>query len=102
MAILNSRRAAVIAVAIAAMYALPAFAAVHGEFERTLQVNGTVNLQVETGSGSIQVHRGGSNQVRVVGHIQANEWFGGGDALDRVKKIENNPPVQQSGNDIRI
>lgn len=82
--------------------ALPALAGARGQFERTLQVNGHVDLQVETGSGSIEVRRGGSNQVRVVGRISASDWFGGGNADERVKKIETNPPVQQSGNDIRI
>lgn len=91
-----------IAVATLALCALPALAAVHGAFDRTLQVNGHIDLQVETGSGSIEVHRGGSNQIHVVGRISANEWFGGGNAEERVKKIENNPPIQQSGNDIRI
>lgn len=84
-----------------ALWPLPAFSAVRGEFERTLQVSGTVDLQIETGSGSIEVHRGGSNQVHVIGHIVANEWFGG-NAEERVKQLENNPPIQQSGNDIRI
>jgi DUF4097 and DUF4098 domain-containing protein YvlB len=98
----SSRSAIAITVAALALCAAPAFSAVRGEFERTLQVNGHVDLQVETGSGSIEVHRGGSNQVHVVGHISANEWFGDGNAQERVKKLENNPPIQQSGNDIRI
>ncbi|HZR64264.1 MAG TPA: DUF4097 family beta strand repeat-containing protein [Terriglobales bacterium] len=97
-----SKLAVMAALAGLTAFAPAARANVRGEFERTLQVNGAVNLQVETGSGSIEVHRGSSNQVHVVGHIQASEWFGGGDALERVKKLENNPPVQQSGNDIRI
>src|SRR5439155_1418942 len=112
-----------VAITTLATCTLPAWGAVHGQFERTLAVNGRVDLQVETGSGSIEVHRGGSNQVHVVGRISANEWFGGdapdymdlvvgrisanewfggGNAEERVKKIENNPPIQQSGNDIRI
>jgi DUF4097 and DUF4098 domain-containing protein YvlB len=85
-----------------ALGALPALGETRGEFDRTLQVNGHVDLQVETGAGSIQVHRGSSNQVHVVGHISANNWFGGGNAEERVKKLENNPPIQQSGNDIRV
>src|SRR5215467_5921109 len=80
---------------------LPATASARGEFERTLKVSGTVNLQVETGSGSIDVHTGNSNEVHVVGHIWANEWFGD-NAEEKVKRIESNPPIQQSGNDIRI
>jgi DUF4097 and DUF4098 domain-containing protein YvlB len=79
-----------------------AFASARGEFERTLKVSGNVNLQVETGSGSIDVRTGNSSEVRLVGHIYVNDWFGGGDADAKVKKIEGNPPVQQSGNDIRI
>src|SRR5256886_14346523 len=80
---------------------VPASASARGEFERTLKVSGTVNLQVETGSGSIDVRTGNSNEVRVVGHIWANEWFGD-NAEDKVKRLESNPPIQQSGNDIRI
>ena len=78
-----------------------ASASARGEFNRTLRVSATVNLQVETGSGSIDVTTGNSNEVKVVGRIYASEWFGG-DAEERVKRLESNPPIQQSGNDIRI
>src|SRR5207248_1067991 len=98
----NPRWAVALALAGSVLCSLPAFGSARGEFERTLQVTGRVDLQVETGSGSVEVHRGGSNQVHVVGRISANEWFGGGNAEERVNKIENNPPIQQSGNDIRI
>ena len=40
-----------------------AFAA-EGSFDRTLQVSGSVNLQIESGSGSIHVRTGASNEVR--------------------------------------
>jgi DUF4097 and DUF4098 domain-containing protein YvlB len=80
--------------------AVPAAAAVEGSFQRTLQVGGAVNLDVTTGSGSIQVRTGASNQVLVTGHIKATEWFG--DAESRVKRLEDNPPIQQSGSEIRI
>jgi len=102
MRVFSSRCAIAITAAALVLCALPAFSSARGEFERTLSVNGHVDVQVETGSGSIEVHRGGSNQVHVVGHIMANEWFGDGNAEERVKKLENNPPIQQSGNDIRI
>jgi DUF4097 and DUF4098 domain-containing protein YvlB len=91
-----------VAIATLGFCAAPALAEVHGQFERTLSVSGHVDVQVETGSGSIEVHRGGSNQIHVVGRISANEWFGGGNAEERIKKIESNPPIQQSGNDVRI
>jgi DUF4097 and DUF4098 domain-containing protein YvlB len=99
--VLNLRRSLGIAIATLLLCALPVFASARGEFDRTLQVTGTVDLQVETGSGSIEVHRGGSNQIHVVGHIYASEWFDS-NADEKVKKLENNPPIQQSGNDIRI
>jgi len=87
---------------VLAILATGAFASARGQFERTLKVSGTVNLQVETGSGSIDVRTGNSSEVHVVGHIYVSEWFGGDNADEKVKRIENNPPIQQSGNDIRI
>jgi hypothetical protein len=76
-----------------------AFAA-EGSFERTLQVSGPVNLQLETGSGSIEVRPGSASELHVTGHIRSSNWFGS--AEDAIRKIESNPPIQQSGNDIRI
>src|SRR6476646_7315147 len=75
--------------------------AAEGEFHRTLKVTGSVNLQIETGSGSIHVSNGSSNEVTVTGHIRTNNWFSSV-GEDAVKRIEDNPPIQQSGNDIRI
>ena len=80
---------------------LPARASAEGSFDRTLQVNGAVNLDLTTGSGDIRIHVGNSSQVQISGRIKVTNWFGG-DAEDRVKRIESNPPIQQSGNDIRI
>lgn len=81
---------------------MPATAAAEGSFQRTLEVTGPVNLDVTTGSGSIQVRTGTSNQVQVTGRIRASSWWGGTSAEERVKRLEANPPIQQSGNIIRI
>lgn len=81
--------------------ALPAMAASEGMFQRTLPVTGRVRMDLATGSGNVQVHTGNSNQVRVTGHIRATEWFGR-NAEEKIKRLETNPPIQQSGNDIRI
>jgi len=86
------------------VHALPAFAArlaVNGSFQRTLKVTGAVNLDVTTGSGSVEVRRGNSNEVRVNARIHANEWFFG-NAEERVRRIEQNPPIEQNGNTIHI
>jgi hypothetical protein len=81
------------------LLALPAVAA-EGSFDRTLKVTGPVHLDVSTGSGSIQVRTGSGGEVHVTGHIKSTDWFGNSE--ERVKRIEANPPIQQSGNDIRI
>lgn len=81
--------------------ASPAAASAEGSFQRSLSVTGAVNLDVTTGSGSIHVRTGGSNTVEVTGHIKANDWFGG-NAEEKVRRLQSNPPIQQSGNIIRI
>ena len=77
-------------------------AAAEGSFQRTLTVNGATNLDIETGSGSIQVRAGSSDKVEIHGRIRATNWFGGSSAEERVRKLEANPPIQQNGNDIRL
>ncbi len=81
--------------------AQPAAAASEGSFQRALQVTGPVHLDLSTGSGNVEVRTGNSDQVRVTGHIRASEWFGG-NVDEKIKRLEANPPIQQSGNDIRI
>jgi DUF4097 and DUF4098 domain-containing protein YvlB len=91
----------VISAGLACLQFMPAAAAAEGSFQRTLQVTGAVNLDLTTGSGSVNVRTGSSSEVQVTGHIKVTKWFGG-NADDRVKRIEANPPIQQSGNDIRV
>jgi DUF4097 and DUF4098 domain-containing protein YvlB len=82
-----------------------AYAAVEGHFDRTLKVNGHVDLDIQSGSGNITVHQGDTNSVVVSGQVKASEsWFGGGgvSAEEKVKRIEQNPPIEQNGNTIRI
>jgi DUF4097 and DUF4098 domain-containing protein YvlB len=76
-------------------------ASVEGSFQRTLTVNGAVDLDINTGSGSISVRTGSSGKVEVTGHIKATEWFDSG-AQEKVRRLESNPPIQQSGNSIHI
>lgn len=96
-----STYAVLLSVALVAACSVPAFSSAEGHFERTLQVSGTPNVQIETGSGSIDVRTGSGNTIQITGRIKANNWFDGS-AEERVRKIESNPPIQQSGNDVRI
>jgi len=77
--------------------------AADGQFNKTLTVSGAVDLQVETGSGEIKVRPGSDNSVHIVGRIHAgNGWFSDDNAEQRVKLIEQNPPIYQDGNTIRV
>lgn len=84
--------------------ALPLLAAEEGTFDRTLKVTGPVDLDVNTGSGSILVRSGGDGQVVVHATIRAGEccFWDGGNPAERIKAIQDNPPIEQSGNVIRI
>lgn len=72
-----------------------------GSFDRTLTVNGPVDLVVETGSGRIEVRPGDTSSVRIHGVIRAHDDFFHGDE-GRIHEIETNPPISQTGNSIRI
>src|ERR1044071_6007269 len=75
-----------------------------GSFERVLNVSGIVNLDVSTGSGSIDVRRGIGNRVEIRGRIRASDNWRRSirDTEDVVRRLETNPPIEQSGNTIRI
>lgn len=96
---MNQRRTAV----LLSFLLLPVLlhAGVDGHFDRTLNVSGAVNLDVTTGSGDVTVKTGAPNQVVVHGTIHSSSWlFGSSDSA--VHQVESNPPIQQSGNSIRI
>jgi hypothetical protein len=67
-------------------------------FERTLSVSGRVELSVETGAGNIHLTRGADNQIHIFGRVKS----GWGDSEQRVREIAANPPIEQTGNIVRI
>lgn len=102
---MKSVRLLALLITVAGLAVLPLNAATTGHFERTLQVNGAVDLEVTSGSGDINVHPGGSGSVVISAKIHANSgsWlFGGGNVEERIHRIEQNPAVVQQGNSIRI
>jgi hypothetical protein len=87
----------------AAALAIPAMAlASDSTFDKTLSVNGSVQLEVSTGSGYVHVNPGSDSQVHIIGHVHANHGWMGGNSEDQVKQVVDNPPIQQSGNTIRV
>ena len=85
------------ALATAALAALPALGA-EATFDRTLTVSGRVELSVSTGSGNIHIIHGAGNQVHIFGKVKS----GWGGSEERVREIAANPPIEQTGNIVRI
>jgi Putative adhesin len=83
--------------------ATTAFAA-DSNFDRTLNVSGSPNVSVSTGSGYIHLNPGSGNQIHIVAHVRSSHgWMSGGSDVDsRIQQIVNNPPIVQNGNDITI
>ncbi len=77
-----------------------------GKFERSFNVNGPVDLEIYTHSGDVSVRAGETGTVTVVGKIflsnQWERWFSNSESNPRVKEIENNPPVHQNANNVRV
>ncbi|HLJ85201.1 MAG TPA: DUF4097 family beta strand repeat-containing protein [Candidatus Angelobacter sp.] len=73
-----------------------------GHFDRTLQVSGTVDLEITSGAGNITVHTGGNGNVHVGAKIHARDFWMGMSASEKIRRIEANPPIEQQGNTIRI
>lgn len=75
--------------------------AAHADFDRHIPVSDQADLFVSTGSGHIHIFSGSDNEIHVKAHVYAG-WNAGGDIQDRVRRISNNPPIEQSGNTIHV
>lgn len=73
-----------------------------GTFEKTLSVSAPVDMEIASGSGNVTVHAGANNAVHVVATIHAHETLFGTNAADKIRKLQQNPPVVQEGNTVRI
>jgi len=81
----------------AALAAAPARAE-EATFTRDLTVTGRVDLAVATGSGSIHLTSGPAGRVHIFARVKSN--WGGSDA--KVHEIADHPPIEQTGNIVRI
>jgi DUF4097 and DUF4098 domain-containing protein YvlB len=78
---------------------------VEGAFERTLTAGQQTDIELISGSGSIEVRQGPAGRVEVRARVRAGDWGwsrSGLSAQERVKRIEANPPIEQQGKTIRI
>jgi len=76
-------------------------AKVQGSFQKVLEVKGPLQLEVETGSGDIELRRGGEGQLRVSGRFQVRAWSGE-EARELAKRIAEDPPIEVEGDTVRI
>lgn len=101
-----SRRAAVIVAAVMLMTACTVEAQrVEGSFEKTLTVGPQTEIEIMSGSGSIEVRQGSGGRVEIRAKVRAGDWGwsrSGVSAQERVKRVEANPPIEQQGNTVRI
>lgn len=72
-----------------------------GSFDKSFTVNGSVQLEVNNGSGRVEIRSGQSGEVRV--HADYTVWLSFfDDKDDHLGEIRNHPPVDQQGNLIRV
>src|SRR5664280_1315814 len=80
-----------------------AFASEPGTFDRTLPVSGPVTLDVRSDPGGIYITAGSSQNVVI--HAIIKPLYGTVDldiAEANIRALEQNPPIEQVGNQIRI
>jgi hypothetical protein len=76
---------------------------VDGRFDRTLSVSGPVDLDATTNAGGIVVTRGTAGSVRVQAILEGGyDWFWPQDVEAHIREIERHPPIEQTGNTVRI
>ena len=71
------------------------------DFHRSLTVSSQPDLYVSTGSGNIRIFPGSGSQIEITGHVHAG-WGAFGDVHARIERILDHPPIQQSGNTVRV
>jgi Putative adhesin len=97
-------RSSILAIALAVLFAstFAAASSPQGHFERTLQVSGPVELEVQTRSGDVVVRSGASGTVSIRAEIYVGDHWLFGDRRTDVSDIEQHPPLRQDGNSIHI
>jgi DUF4097 and DUF4098 domain-containing protein YvlB len=73
-----------------------------GHFERTFQVSGPVDLEVQTRSGDVIVRSGAVGSVSIRAKIYVGDHWLFGDRRTDVTDVEQHPPLRQDGNSIHI
>ena len=96
-----SARSSILAIVLLAS-AFAAASTPQGSFEKTFQVSGPGDLEVQTRSGDIIVRSGPAGSVAIRGKIYVGDRWLAGNRHTEVAEIEQHPPLRQDGNSVRI
>jgi hypothetical protein len=92
----------VIGLAVLLASTLAAASTPQGHFEKTFQVSGPVELEVQTRSGDVIVRSGAAGSVSIRAKIYVGDHWLFGDRHTDVSDVEQHPPLRQDGNSIHI
>jgi DUF4097 and DUF4098 domain-containing protein YvlB len=101
---ITSRRSWIPAVlALNAMLALspPRALATDNTFERTFTVSGPVRLELNNGSGNVDIRGSADGKVHITGKVTAG-WSVFGGSEKNIQEVVANPPLEQRDNTVRI
>jgi DUF4097 and DUF4098 domain-containing protein YvlB len=101
---ITSRRYWIPAVlALNAMLALSPLRALASDntFERTFTVSGPVRLELNNGSGNVDIRGSADSKVHITGKVTAG-WSVFGGSEKNIQEVVANPPLEQRDNTVRI
>ncbi len=81
---------------------LPALAADSATFDRSFKVTAPVRIELSSGSGNVEIRGSSDGMVHVRGKVMPGGWSLFGGSAKSVEEVAGNPPLEQSGNTIRI
>jgi DUF4097 and DUF4098 domain-containing protein YvlB len=70
-------------------------------FDRTLTVSGPIRLELNNGSGSVDIRGSADGKVHIFGKVTSG-WSVFGNSEKNVQDVAANPPIEQHGDVIRI
>ena len=79
--------------------------AADGEFHVSMPLDEPIMLDVDTGSGSINIRAGAGDEVTIHGEIKlGRRWFGAkpSDGEEMIRQLQDNPPVEMRDGRLRV
>lgn len=87
---------------VALATSLTASASESATFDRTFNVSTPARIELSNGSGNVEIRGSEDGKVHVHGKVTPGGWSIFGGTAKNVDEVAANPPLEQSGNTIRI